>query len=93
MTVHASTAENRASCGESGGAVEEVREYLVLKGDGKTVRYPVRDGDVEQARLRAALSQRPDDQVVIVTDDAYYRVSAAGNPFTRLRLTEGSASA
>ena len=55
-------------------------------------RLAQRDGDVEQARLRAALSQRPDDQVVIVTDDAYYRVSAAGNPLTRLRLTGGSAS-
>jgi hypothetical protein len=52
----------------------EVREYLVLKYDGTTVRFPVRDGDVAQARLRAALAQRPDDCVVAVTDDAYIRV-------------------
>lgn len=54
----------------------EVREYLVLKYDGNTVRFPVRDGDIAQARLRAALSQRPDDAVVAVTDDAYIRVSS-----------------
>jgi hypothetical protein len=54
----------------------EVREYLVLKHDGTTVRFPVRDGNVAQARLRAALSQRPDDSVVVVTEDAYIRVAA-----------------
>ena len=54
----------------------EVREYLVLKHDGTTVRYPVRNGDVAQARLRAALSQRPDDSVVVVTDDAFIRVAS-----------------
>jgi hypothetical protein len=52
----------------------EIREYLVLKFDGTTVRFPVRDGDVAQARLRAALTQRPDDYVVAVTEDAYIRV-------------------
>lgn len=52
----------------------EIREYLVLKHDGKTVRFPVRDGDVAQARLRAALTQHPDDSVVAVTEDAYIRV-------------------
>jgi hypothetical protein len=52
----------------------EIREYLVLKFDGNTVRFPVRDGDVAQARLRAALTQRPDDCVVAVTEDAYIRV-------------------
>jgi hypothetical protein len=55
----------------------EIQEYLVLKHDGKTVRFPVRGGDVEQARLRAALTQRPDDSVVAVTRDAYIRVRAA----------------
>ena len=49
----------------------EIREYLVLRFDGTTVRFPVRDGDVAQARLRAALTQRPDDCVVAVTEDAY----------------------
>jgi hypothetical protein len=53
----------------------EVREYLVLKHDGTTVRYPVRNGDIAQARLRAALSQRPDDSVVVVTEDAFIRVA------------------
>jgi hypothetical protein len=55
----------------------EIREYLVLKYDGKTERFPVRDGDIAQARLRAALTQRPDDYVVAVTDDAFIRVGAA----------------
>lgn len=54
----------------------EIREYLVLKYDGNTVRFPVRDGDVAQARLRAALTQRPDDCVVAVTEDAFIRVGA-----------------
>jgi hypothetical protein len=63
----------------------EVREYLVLKYDGTTVRYPVRDGDVAQARLRAALTQRPEDDVVLVTDDAYFRVASTGSAGGRLR--------
>jgi hypothetical protein len=54
----------------------EVREYLVLKHDGKTVRFPVLSGDVRQARLRAALVRRPDDCVIAVTEDAYIRVEA-----------------
>jgi hypothetical protein len=49
----------------------EIRAYLVLKYDGNTVRFPVQDRDVAQARLRAALAQRPDDRVVAVTEDAY----------------------
>jgi hypothetical protein len=55
----------------------EIREYLVLRFDGTTVRFPVRDGDVAQARLRAALTQRPDDSLVAVTDDAYIRVGSS----------------
>ena len=54
----------------------EIREYLVLRFDGTTVRFPVRDGDVAQARLRAALSQHPEDCVVAVTEDAYIRVES-----------------
>ena len=54
-----------------------IREYLVLKEDGSTVRLPVRDGDVDQARLRAALILRPTDSVVAVTEDAYIRVGSA----------------
>jgi hypothetical protein len=54
----------------------EIREYLVLRFDGTSVRFPVRDGDVAQARLRAALTQRPDDFVVAVTEDAYIRVGS-----------------
>lgn len=61
----------------------EVREYLVLKYDGTTVRFPVRDGDIAQARLRAALSQCPDDSVIVVTDDAYIRVSPDWPPVER----------
>lgn len=54
----------------------EIREYLVLRFDGTTVRFPVRDGDAPQARLRAALVQRPEDCVVAVTEDAYIRVGS-----------------
>jgi hypothetical protein len=54
----------------------EIREYLVLKHDGSTVRFPVRDGDIDQARLRAALTRRPEDYVVAVTDDAFIRVAS-----------------
>ena len=54
----------------------EIREYLVLKFDGSTVRFPVLDGDVAQAHLRAALTGRPEDCVVAVTDDAYIRVGS-----------------
>jgi hypothetical protein len=54
----------------------EIREYLVLKHDGNMVRFPVRDGEVAQARLRAALTQRPDDCVVAVTADAFIRVGS-----------------
>jgi hypothetical protein len=68
------------ACAESGSLRPdrwdwlEVREYLVLKDDGKTERFPVLDGDVAQARLRAALVQRPTDSAVVVTEDAYIRV-------------------
>jgi hypothetical protein len=54
----------------------EIREYLVLKHDGKTERFPVRGGDVAQAQLRASLVLRPDDDVVAVTEDAYIRIKA-----------------
>ena len=61
----------------------EIREYLVLKYDGNTVRFPVRDGEVAQARLRAALTQRPDDCVVAVTEDAFIRVGSGPVPDRR----------
>jgi hypothetical protein len=54
----------------------EIREYLVLRFDGTTVRFPVRDGDVAQARLRAALTQRPEDSLVAVTEGAYIRLGS-----------------
>ena len=66
----------------------EVREYLVLKYDGTTVRYPVQDGDVAQARLRADLTRRPDDDVVLVTDDAYFRVAPTGRSLGRLNSSD-----
>jgi hypothetical protein len=68
------SAQNRAPCGQIGGTGVEIREYLVLRFDGSTVRFPVRDGDVAQARLRVALCQRPEDCVVAVTEDAYIRL-------------------
>jgi hypothetical protein len=50
-----------------------IHEVLVLKSDGRTQRFPVTDGDLAQAELRAALSQRPGDDLVIVTEHAYIR--------------------
>ena len=64
----------------------EIREYLVLRFDGTTVRFPVRDGDVAQARLRAALSQRPDDCVVAVTEDAFIRMGPGSAITARVAL-------
>jgi hypothetical protein len=54
----------------------EIREYLLLRFDGTSVRFPVRDGDVAQAHLRAALTQGSEDFVVLVTEDAYIRVGS-----------------
>jgi len=65
----------------------EIREYLVLQFDGNTVRFPVRDGDVDQARVRAALTRRPGDSVVAVTDDAYFRVGVDLAPDDRTVAT------
>ena len=50
-----------------------IHEVLVLKSDGRTERFPVTDGDVAQAELRASLTQRPGDEMVVVTDHAYIR--------------------
>jgi hypothetical protein len=66
----------------------EVREYLVLRHDGTTVRYPVNGGDIAQARLRAALSQRPNDEVVVVTDDAYFRIGSSDRSLGRFSLSD-----
>jgi hypothetical protein len=53
----------------------EVHGLRVLKSDGNVEDYPVLGGDVEQARLRAALSQRPGDFLIALTDHAYIKVS------------------
>jgi hypothetical protein len=74
LTALALPAQNRAPPAARSVDRLEVREYLVLKHDGKTEHFPVLDGDVAQARLRAALVQRPDDYVIAVTDDAFVRV-------------------
>ena len=66
----------------------EVREYLVLKYDGKTERFPVFDGDVAQARLRAELVRRPDDSMVVVTQDAYIRLQSDSNRTQQSSPTE-----
>ena len=50
-----------------------IHEVLVLRSDGRTERFPVTDGDVAQAELRASLSQRPGDELVVVTEHAYIR--------------------
>ena len=62
----------------------EIREYLVLRLDGTTERFPVRDGHVAQARMRAALTQRPKDCLVAVTEDAYIRVGSDSAVDTRV---------
>jgi len=64
----------------------EIREYLVLRFDGTTVRFPVRNGDVARARLRAALSQHPEDRVVAVTEHAYVRVASGSAVDTRVAV-------
>ena len=52
----------------------EVREYLVLKHDGTTARFPVIDGDAAQAQLRASLSSHATDHVVAVSENVYMPV-------------------
>ena len=53
----------------------EIHELLVLKEDGRVERFRVSDGDVAQAKLRASLCQRPGDNLVVVTEHAYFRSS------------------
>lgn len=83
IIVHSTLRRIALPAARSVGLVE-IREYLVLRFDGTTVRFPVRDGDVAQARLRAALSQRPEDCVVAVTEDAYIRVGSDSAVDTRV---------
>ena len=63
----------------------EIHEVLVLKSDGRTERFPVTDGDVAQAELRASLCQRPGDDVVVVTEHAYIRSKQVAEDARRLR--------
>jgi hypothetical protein len=56
----------------------EIHEYLVLKHDGKVEHFPVLDGDVAQAKIRATLCQLPSDCLVAVTDDAYIQLRPGG---------------
>jgi hypothetical protein len=51
----------------------EIHELLVLKNDGRTEHFRVTDGDIAQAELRASLCQRPGDELVMVTEHAYFR--------------------
>ena len=54
----------------------EIHEFVVLKSDGTAKRFPVladEPDSLEQAKLRAALSQHPGDVLVFVTKDAYIR--------------------
>jgi hypothetical protein len=60
--------------------VIEVREFLVVKSDGKVEHVPVLDGNVDQAKIRASLCQRPGDSLVAVKDDAYIRVQPEALP-------------
>ena len=62
--------------------VVAIHEVLVLKSDGRTERFPVTDGDVAQAELRASLCLRPGDDLVVVTEHAYVAVTGQ-RPDTR----------
>jgi hypothetical protein len=57
--------------------VDEVREFLVLKSDGKVEHFSVVDGDVGQAKVRASLCLHPGDSLVAVKGDgAHIRIQA-----------------
>ncbi len=53
----------------------ELHRLRVLKYDGTVDDFPVVNGAVGQAELRASLSQRPGDLLVAVTDHAYIRLT------------------
>ena len=55
----------------------EIQELRVIKRDGKVDSFPVGDGDMAQAELRASLSQHPGDLRVAVTEHAFIRVDPA----------------
>ena len=52
--------------------MNEIREFLVLKSDGKVEHFLVLDGDVAQAKVRALLCQRPGDSLVAVKKDGVH---------------------
>jgi len=66
----------------------DVHEYLVLKHDGTTARFPVIDGDAAQAQLRAALSTHATERVVAVNENVYMPVRRIDYDADR-RSTEG----
>ena len=72
----------------------EVHGLRVLKYDGTVADFPVANGDVGQAQLRASLSQRPGDLLVAVTEHAYIRLTKPGaaRELARPRLHEVTAS-
>ena len=74
LDFSAAAAENRAPCGPVWWSEWTSASTSFSGTTASTLRFPVRDGDVDQARLRAALTQRPNDDVVAVTADAYIRV-------------------
>ena len=55
----------------------EIHELRVIRRDGGIDSFPVTDGDLAQAQLRASLSQHPGDLRVAVTDHAFIRVDSA----------------
>ena len=58
----------------------EIHEYLVLKYDGKVEHFPVLDGDVAQAKIRASLCQLPGDALVVAIENAYIRLLPGVTP-------------
>ena len=54
----------------------EIHELRVVRHDGKVDHFPV-EGDLEQAQLRASLTQHPGDLRIAVTRHAYIRLDSA----------------
>lgn len=51
-----------------------ISELRLMKHDGTVEHFPVANGDLAQAELRASLSQHPGDIRVAVTEHAFIRV-------------------
>ena len=87
-TVEIDPTRSIALVAPGSGRIVQVRVALGEKVRKNQVLFAMASGDVAQARLRAALTQRPDDRVVAVTEDAYIRVGSDPASADRL-IVEG----